>query len=252
MRAQSKDTVFVEMVTALTSRNMASNSIVVARYREDVSWTNAMTPDYEIVVYNKSEGGNLLPNVGREAHTYLHHIVQTYDEIARNPTHVTFFCQGGLLDHARDFRHYIAEATTCALKTGFSYVHADFHAGLGIYTAHYDYRMLEYPPGQPLHPNAYNMTFGCWWQHVTGLPFPAQPIKWVVAANFAVRHDKIIMHPKTLYCRLLGELSDHDKPETAHFMERAWCFLFSYADGYVPQLAKVRATTKRKPKRRMR
>jgi hypothetical protein len=39
--------------------------VVVAQYREDISWTQALP--YKVTVYTKNTG--LLPNIGREAHT---------------------------------------------------------------------------------------------------------------------------------------------------------------------------------------
>ena len=69
------------------SMNEAQVSIVVARYNEDVKWLNEFdTPTYKVFLYNKGKPLNAnelprnvvqidLPNVGREAHTYLYHIV---------------------------------------------------------------------------------------------------------------------------------------------------------------------------------
>lgn len=69
-----------------------SVELVIARYREDVSWVEGL--GLPAVVYDKS-GAPLrpeqaagpvawtpLPNVGREAHTYLHHIVARYPDFA--------------------------------------------------------------------------------------------------------------------------------------------------------------------------
>lgn len=39
-----------------------------------------------------------LPNIGREAHTYLSHLIERYDSLAA----VTVFCQGHPFDHAPD------------------------------------------------------------------------------------------------------------------------------------------------------
>ena len=53
--------------------------IIVSRYKEDILWTKTLLPGKRVLVYNKGQGTlNLLPNVGREAHTYLHHILSEY------------------------------------------------------------------------------------------------------------------------------------------------------------------------------
>jgi hypothetical protein len=64
--------------------------VVVARYNEDTTWMSALFHP-RIFVYNKGDGPEpRLPNVGREAHTYLHHILENYDRLPD----WTFFTQG--------------------------------------------------------------------------------------------------------------------------------------------------------------
>ena len=82
-------------------------SLVVARYKEDVKWLHDFnTPDYRILLYNKGELMNKndlprnttqisLPNVGRESHTYLYHIISNYDELSP----YCVFLQGNPFDH---------------------------------------------------------------------------------------------------------------------------------------------------------
>jgi len=66
--------------------------IIISRYNEDLSWVKQMVnEDIEIFIYNK--GPKIieeyspkvkildLENVGRESHTYLHHIINNYDEL---------------------------------------------------------------------------------------------------------------------------------------------------------------------------
>lgn len=53
--------------------------LVVSRYKENVDWINKINKENaKIIVYNKYEGSNRLPNIGRESHTYLHHIINNY------------------------------------------------------------------------------------------------------------------------------------------------------------------------------
>lgn len=80
---------------------MKNLDIVVAKYREDVSWIQNIK-NANITVYDKSgdsDAKNPLPNVGREAHTYLHHIIKNYDNMAD----VTLFVQGNPFEHCVDF-----------------------------------------------------------------------------------------------------------------------------------------------------
>jgi len=73
--------------------------IVVARYNENVEWSKQFP---NVIVYNKgnklNDGYNeiLLPNLGREGHTYYKHICDNYD----NLTDYIIFLQGNPFDHS--------------------------------------------------------------------------------------------------------------------------------------------------------
>jgi hypothetical protein len=78
--------------------------VVVARYREDLAWLGLLPPGPRVWVYNKgplppptSTVGHVicLPNTGREAETFLHHIVTNYEDLADT----TVFLQGQPFDH---------------------------------------------------------------------------------------------------------------------------------------------------------
>jgi hypothetical protein len=78
--------------------------LVVARYNENLNWLRNVPPQITVSVYDKHpdaphDGEMRLPNIGREAHTYLHHIITNYHRLAD----VTVFCQGKPFDHAFDF-----------------------------------------------------------------------------------------------------------------------------------------------------
>ena len=81
--------------------------LVVAHYQENLNWLRRVPATIRKTVYSKSEtlstipNVSSLPNVGREAHTYLHHLVDRYDSLAD----YTIFCQGKPFDHAYDFHH---------------------------------------------------------------------------------------------------------------------------------------------------
>lgn len=91
----------------------ASVELIIARHEEDLRWIRRVPASIRITIYNKGttpalppgfvrrEGLSVhdLPNLGREAHTYLTHLSNRYAEIAP----VTLFCQGHPFDHAPDF-----------------------------------------------------------------------------------------------------------------------------------------------------
>ena len=80
--------------------------IVVARYNENLDWLKKIkkSKDLKITVYNKGPDDIdvpfiRLPNIGRESHTYLYHIINNYDNLADQ----TIFCQGDSRFHSPDF-----------------------------------------------------------------------------------------------------------------------------------------------------
>lgn len=80
-----------------------TKKIVIARYKEDVSWTEQFN---NVEIYNKDEvientrhHQTLLNNIGREAHTYLFHVVDCYDDL----DDITCFLQGDFFVHTNEF-----------------------------------------------------------------------------------------------------------------------------------------------------
>lgn len=60
-----------------------SRVAVLSRFKEtDDRWHELLDTTYgRVIVYNKFEGENLLPNLGRESHTYLTYIVNNYNNL---------------------------------------------------------------------------------------------------------------------------------------------------------------------------
>jgi hypothetical protein len=75
-----------------------SKMVVIARYKEDVTWCYRLSCNK--IIYNKFyDDENYLPNIGREAHTYLTYIVDNYDNLCD----LTVFTQGDPRVHCSDF-----------------------------------------------------------------------------------------------------------------------------------------------------
>lgn len=77
--------------------------IIIARYNENIEWTQRLPPDIDVIVYNKGDKllnhkGTVvdLPNVGREGHTYYKYIYDNYD----NLDDYTIFLQGNPFEHS--------------------------------------------------------------------------------------------------------------------------------------------------------
>lgn len=204
--------------------------VVIARYNEDITWTQKL--HYNVIIYNKgSELANSirLPNIGREAHTYIHHIVENYDTM--DPNGVTAFSQGMLSDrlNGKPEHAYIVELVEEARQKGFSESKAYWHNLIPIHQPHENFRILEWPEGIPLTPNTKNENLGQWFRrcmNVAEFPNPSD-FKWVIGAIFAVKNNKILSRNKQFYLDLLNEFDDSTAPEMAHFFERSWYFIFN-------------------------
>jgi hypothetical protein len=100
--------------------------LVVARHEEDLRWVRRIPSSVSVTIYNKGvtqplhpglamrDGVSVIPlaNEGREAHSYLTHVVQRYEMLAP----VTVFCQGHPFDHAPDFHERLgalADGSEC-------------------------------------------------------------------------------------------------------------------------------------------
>ena len=91
--------------TEYLAQEIVDFEIVIARYNEDLSWLENEFTTEKIIIYNKGEDDITLPshlnykiiklpNIGRESHTYLYHIISNYANLAAR----TLFLQGDPYD----------------------------------------------------------------------------------------------------------------------------------------------------------
>ncbi|KAL8931649.1 MAG: hypothetical protein Q9211_006815, partial [Gyalolechia sp. 1 TL-2023] len=214
--------------------------IVVAHYNEDLSWLKQYSS--ECCVYSKGGSKNTpelpftptpLPNIGREGHTFLQHIVHHYDKLAD----VTLFVQGRIDDHVNLTLNEIKKR---ALETIPGQVKTFPFRELELFD-HWDgIPWEEYP---------------CWkrWSSMDMQKMKDTPLQlfqkyitesdrvpvavgFAPGAIFAVRKETICSHGKAYYQRLLEKLflgdMAHVNPETGHYMERFWLAMFN-PDEYI-------------------
>ena len=102
--------------------------LVIAHYNENLDWLGPVADRCHI--YHKGRDGlpqfrfrqwEHLPNVGREGHTYLHHIINNYDHLSD----ITVFLQGSLAGHRRFCYQNISTYITQAREMQFSSIIAD-------------------------------------------------------------------------------------------------------------------------------
>ncbi|MEP6671435.1 MAG: DUF3431 domain-containing protein [Chthoniobacter sp.] len=204
---------------------MTSKAIVVAHFREDLSWLADLSDEWIVWLYHKSPdhatappGGRepqskpmLLPNIGREAHTYLYHIVQHYDDLKGE----IVFCQGNPFPHDRKFIHHLAcdevrwygRICECDIHGNPHWVGAKFLAS-------------EY----------------C---RVFGLPIP-DSYRFVSGAQYRLHAEQIKKRPRKFYETLLAVSEiQRDHPWN---LERLWPIIWN-----VPLASKAMADVQRCP-----
>lgn len=203
--------------------------VVVARYEENVDWTKHIDTRYRITIYNKSVVPleisqenisviNNVANVGREAYSYLKYIVDHYEALPD----VVAFVQGNPYDNTRFLsisdHEFVKALIEEAERDGISTM-----TMLPCYETTADYGIdLWYTPvdPSPVRP------FGEWFKTFIGFELPVNPLQWIPAAQFAVRKDHIMQHPKSFYIKLMRMIDHHSNPEEVYFLERSWYLIF--------------------------
>lgn len=207
---------------------------VVARYREDVSWLEELGLPY--LVYDKGPnplpGAVQLPNIGREAHTYLTYILHHYPNF---PDYVLFL-QGAPFEHAQapsaqELRQTVLDAA------------AKDRPFLGLAW----FRMVCDQLGRP-HQMRDPDKKGRWLGYGKDIPVgrvfrelfgkepPARFIASAATGNFLVSRERILARPRTVYQKALAlvEADPQDADNTGHALERLWQILFNGATALNP------------------
>lgn len=190
-------------------------SIVVAKYKENVDWLGNYIDKYPIFLYDK--GGEkynynnslkveYLENIGRESHTYLHHIIKNYD----NLTDYVIFTQGKYRDHISNFNNLF--------KNKNCYFHPHYYPK--------NFRLKSYDG--KLTANNENLTFGQWFEKYIDKDIDTFHFKMKYGAIFTIRKENILSRPKQFYEDLYKQLQKGGtNPELGHFFERSWYYIFN-------------------------
>jgi hypothetical protein len=209
--------------------------VVVARYAEDLRWTGNLASGVRCTVYNKGvdevEGARRLPNVGREAHTYLHHLVEQYDRLAP----VTVFCQGHPFDHAPDLHRVVRRLAEEGLGQPFLWlgflVETEDRAGRRSFA-----RWSKNPEGRGLELDRFHrVLFG------TECP---PTVQFYGGAQFAVTRECLWRRPREWFVNARKVAVDF--PDGPHCFERMWDRVFG-VEGVPPEVAARGETVYLKP-----
>jgi len=194
---------------------MAELELVVARYAEDLNWLRRVPRSFKVTVYDKGgdrEDAIQLPNVGYEAHTYLHHIIARYDTLAD----VTVCVQGHPFDHVPDLHRRLGRlADGTETIDGFRWLGfvVDYDDARGerlfrSWSKNTDGRLLDLEG-----------FFRALWEE----PSPERLV-FYPGGQFIVSADVIRAQPVSFYQRALDLAVGF--PDAGHCLERCWDRIF--------------------------
>ena len=213
--------------------------LVVARHEEDLAWLKRVPKQFRITLYNKGDAlpdSTPLPNIGREAHTYLHHLAGHHDDLAD----VTVFVQGHPFDHAPDLHQRLR-----ALAEGRETV-ADFH-WLGFLADTDDSRGRRLFVPWSKNPDRVELRLDDFYQQLFRTPGP-ESYRFFVGAQFIVTREAARRRDRQFYDAAL-DLSV-TFPLAPHCFERSWDRVFA-TDGTATRLAPDQLTAYLKPIKRL-
>ena len=190
--------------------------IVISRYNENVEWANGLD---DCLIYNKgtTEFNTrhpviALPNVGREGHTYLHHIIMNYN----NLDDYTVFLQGFPFDHTPCLEQIVNDAKQqiCEKKTlsPYSIISKNVYT-IGLDKGEYSHGLAKevYPKIFGKEKEEHTFTFGA-------------------GAQFIVSKEAILSRTKEFYKNMI-KLLDYDvNPVEGYVIERFWNMIFTHTE----------------------
>lgn len=203
---------------------------VIAQYNENIDWikpiashthvyhkgTDLQSPLLKLLSWKK------LPNVGRETHTYLHHIIKHYDSLPE----VTVFLQA---DNSHESCRFFTEPPM-------NYVY-DVKSMTSLKSSCSDVRgfktwsRIPYKPKWQIMLNKgeirrARLNVEEFFKSLFGYRNPPE-VHFCPGACFAATRKMIRKHPLDFYMKAISFVDDHPNPEEGHYFERLWSTMFS-------------------------
>ena len=217
-------------------------SIIISRFNEDLSWLEHYKEKFNITIYNKGNElskvscGNIisLPNVGRESHTWVHHIFNNYENLEDN----NIFLQGKIDDlncmAYQDLDLYINDLKKNEFSSSRLGLLGPFHwsHNVGIEK---DSRYYSDWNNNKIRKSSLGF------RNFAKTLFPEIPIFVATSYGgcFAVRKKAIQRNTKEFYGNLLSVLDNHQNPIEGHYLERLWCYMFTKNDYFLKSIKDV-------------
>jgi hypothetical protein len=210
--------------------------IIISRYNENLEWLqNEPYNKYSYIVYNKGINSDYyksnnfikeikLPNVGRESHSYLYHIINNYNDLKD----INIFLLGSNNDPIKkkesDKLIKMIEDTNSAVFISSEY--NDVKNDLYSFTLDH-WEGTNEDNAKLLSKNNFEKAkirpFGKWFENKFG-DLNIKNIAW--RGTFSVSKEDIIQKPQSFYESLITDLDNNSNPEEGHYFERSWAAIF--------------------------
>lgn len=218
--------------------------LVIARYREDLSWLRAL--GLPATVYNKGpelapgvltpqawpSGARVipLPNIGREAHTFLTHIINEYEQLPE----WTAFLQGDPFAHLAPPQEPRPSPAELRQKLMDLVALGRPFAGLAWFRLRCDGLGRPHDLADPAKEGRWkgwgkDIPVAQVFEALFDAPAPQEFIARAPTGNMLVRRERILARPLEFYRRALElVLADADDARnTGHAFERLWQAVFA-------------------------
>jgi hypothetical protein len=214
-----------------------SVDLVISRYKEDLGWLKGFK-NYtfrKVIIYNKGEPFRPpvswqsiqivnIPNVGVCDHTYLHHIVTNYDDLAD----ITVFLPGSADLPVKVNRMNDVLYRACELKKPTMYVMNV--ESVQKYQYNFELAYWRVSSAKNIDNNeSYKLAraspkpFGKWFEYY----LPGNDCPYIAYFGlFSLSRETIRKKPTTFYNKFLEQLKYDKFPEAAHYIERSWPAFF--------------------------
>lgn len=200
-----------------------SKIIVLARFKEtnDHFFTTLKKYTYydDIIIYDKHRGINLLPNVGREVHTILWHIINNYDNLSDE----ILFAQYDSWDHFRLPSANKGHKGMAHLKY---FLTTKIHDFIGVRPGRWR-KMIHTARGTMSFNwlNFYSKLFDkAIDNHEIAKIMTIGPTKYSI---FRVTKQAILRHPKEFYEKCISLVDSNKNIKNVYYFEFLWRLLFT-------------------------
>lgn len=214
--------------------------IIVSRYNETLDWMHEFPFNkYKYIVYNKGPNDNFnkdfvkqvikLDNVGRESHTYLHHIINNYNNLGRT----TVFLPGSINTTNKKYnKKFIAKKLLSIMNKINRAIFIAYPSNVDLKTRFHDFELKEYlltsDENKQINNDSSMELSECrpyhrWYDKYFGDKVSDVMIHFGI---FSIDRKDILQHPIEYYQTLINQLSSSSNPEVGHYFERSWGVIF--------------------------